>query len=73
MNKYIKKTEDYVKSVLDKDGSGHDWYHIDRVRKIAKEIAKKEKADPLVIELGALLTGRGHTPLWHRKYITRRL
>jgi uncharacterized protein len=55
MNKYIKKTEDYVKSVLEKDGSGHDWYHIDRVRKIAKEIAKKEKVDPLVVELGALL------------------
>jgi len=55
MNKYIKKTEDHVKSVLQKDGSGHDWYHIDRVRKMAKEIAKKEKADPLVVELGALL------------------
>jgi uncharacterized protein len=55
MNKYIKKTEDYVKSVLEKDGSGHDWYHVDRVRKIAKQIAKKEKSDPLVVELGALL------------------
>ncbi len=25
------------------------------------------------VEPGALLTGRGHTPMWHRKYITRRL
>ena len=34
---------------------GHDWSHVDRVRKLALSIGKKEKADMFVIELAALL------------------
>ncbi len=37
------------------EGSGHDWWHIYRVWKNAKHLAKKEKADLFTVELGALL------------------
>lgn len=50
----IKKTEEFVKKTMTGD-PGHDWSHVDRVRKLALYIAKKEKADLLVVELAALL------------------
>jgi len=37
------------------DGTGHDWWHVDRVRKLAVRIARAEGADELVVELAALL------------------
>jgi len=58
MNKkeIIKKTESFVKKHLKGDVTGHDWWHIDRVRKMALRIAKKEKnVDLFVVQLAALL------------------
>jgi len=40
---------------FENDSSGHDWFHIERVWKIAKQIAIKENANVFVVELGALL------------------
>lgn len=37
------------------EGSGHDWWHIERVRKLALHIGKAEGADLVVVELAALL------------------
>ncbi|MBA3064551.1 HD domain-containing protein, partial [Candidatus Woesearchaeota archaeon] len=54
-NEIIKRTADYVKSKLDGEGSGHDWWHIYRVWKTAIEIGKKESADLFVVQLAALL------------------
>ena len=51
----IKKTELFVKETLSKDSTGHDWWHIHRVRNLAKLIARKEGADIFVVELAALL------------------
>lgn len=51
----IEKTATYVKSELKDAEGGHDWWHIERVRKIALSVAKAEPASLLVIELGALL------------------
>lgn len=52
----IAPTEKYVQAILGKDTSGHDWFHIIRVRKLALYIAKSEpNADFLVVELAALL------------------
>jgi len=51
----ISKTEEHIKRVLDGDGTGHDWWHIDRVRKNALAICDKEQADPFIVNLGALL------------------
>ncbi|MBI4124513.1 MAG: HD domain-containing protein [Deltaproteobacteria bacterium] len=38
-----------------KESSGHDWWHIERVWKMARWLAKKEGADLFVVELAALL------------------
>lgn len=51
----LKETETFVKSVLQGDSSGHDWWHIHRVRKLALVIAKSEGADLFLVELAALL------------------
>lgn len=52
----IKLAEQFVKKELEFDPTGHDWWHIDRVRKLAFEIAKTEKsADCFICELSALL------------------
>ncbi|XQY90315.1 HD domain-containing protein [Metabacillus sp. HB246100] len=51
----IYETEKLVFSKLEEEGSGHDWWHIERVRKLSLVIAKEEGADIFVVELAALL------------------
>ena len=51
----IKKTEIFVKETLGEDSTGHDWWHIYRVRNLAKRIARHEGADIFIVELAALL------------------
>ena len=51
----LRKTRGYVKKTLQKEVTGHDWYHIERVVKCAKQIGKLEQADLFVVELAALL------------------
>lgn len=52
----INKTAGYVKKKFEKEGTGHDWWHMYRVWQLSKRIAKKEKnVDMEVIELAALL------------------
>jgi len=51
----ISKTEEYVKEELAGAEAGHNWWHIERVRRNANRIANTENVDPLVIELAALL------------------
>ena len=51
----ITQTITYVKQELADAEGGHDWFHIERVWKSAKAIARTEQADLLVVELGALL------------------
>jgi len=57
MNKkeIINKTVEFVKSTLTKAEGGHDWWHIYRVWKSAKSLAKTENVDIFIVELGALL------------------
>jgi len=52
---HIQHTITYVKQELKNAEGGHDWWHIERVWKTAKHIAKTEQVDLLVVELGALL------------------
>lgn len=54
-NKIIEKTANYAKQKLSGDGSGHDFWHVYRVWKMAIYLAKKEKADLFIVELAALL------------------
>lgn len=51
----IQKTIDFVKSTLADAEGGHDWWHIYRVWKTAKNIAQFEDVDLFIVELGALL------------------
>lgn len=53
--KIIEATIDFVKKTLTNAEGGHDWWHIYRVWKTAKEISKTERVDPFIVELGALL------------------
>ncbi len=51
----LERTEDYVRSRLAADSSGHDWFHIDRVRRNALLVGRGEKVDLYIVELAALL------------------
>jgi len=51
----IELAETFVKEQLAGDSSGHDWWHIHRVRNLAVRIAKAEGADLFVCEMAALL------------------
>jgi len=51
----LKATENFVKSVLEGDSSGHDWWHIFRVKNLALRIAQAEGADLFLVEISALL------------------
>lgn len=52
---YISKTIAFVKEQLNGAEAGHDWFHTERVWKIAKKISEKEGGNLLVVELAALL------------------
>ncbi|MEN8155921.1 MAG: HD domain-containing protein [Bacteroidota bacterium] len=53
---FIQKTITYVKETLAGAEGGHNWFHIERVRKLARYIREKEgKGDQEVIDLAALL------------------
>lgn len=41
----IEKTKKFVKNKLYGEGSGHDWFHIERVYNLAKYLAEKEIAE----------------------------
>ncbi len=52
----INKTIAFVQSKLKEFDGGHDWFHTERVWKLAKSICAKENAgNLLIIELAALL------------------
>jgi uncharacterized protein len=62
MQKEIKYNMDLVRSVEmaskqfhSNDTTGHDWWHVYRVWNLAKQIAQREGANMLVVELAALL------------------
>ena len=52
----IRHTADMVKDRLGGESSGHDWWHVERVRRNALRIgAEEKKADMFVVEISALL------------------
>lgn len=52
----LVQTEEYVKAYLSGVESGHNWWHIYRVRNNAMYIFSIEKkGDPFIIEMGSLL------------------
>lgn len=51
----IEKTIAFVKEKLEGAEAGHDWFHIERVWKLARKIAATETCNLEVVELSALL------------------
>lgn len=51
----LDRIKDYSKVILKDDNSGHDYYHAERVSKIAKRIAEKENANIFLCEVAAFL------------------
>jgi uncharacterized protein len=52
----IKATEEFVRQKMSGIESGHDWWHVNRVRKMAQYINERELiADPFCLEIAALL------------------
>lgn len=51
----IKETIKFVKDKLYGEGSGHDYFHIERVYKTALYLAEHEGADKFIVSLTALL------------------
>ena len=51
----LAAAEEYAREELRHEGSGHDWRHVERVRNLARTIAREEGADLYICELAALL------------------
>ena len=51
----IDKTRQYVRDELQYAEGGHDWFHTERVWRLARYISDREGADSLIVSLGALL------------------
>src|SRR5260221_12738630 len=51
----LREAEAFARAELSDDSSGHDWWHIDRVTRLARRIAREEGADVFLCALAALL------------------
>lgn len=49
----LQHVKQYVREAFAKDGSGHDYYHVERVVNNAKKILQHENADVFLVELAA--------------------
>jgi uncharacterized protein len=48
-------TARFARRELSADSSGHDWWHVERVRNLALELARRESGELYTVELAALL------------------
>jgi uncharacterized protein len=55
MSEIVDQIIPIVKSKFANDSSGHDWYHIDRVFKMATHLQEMEGGDKEIIQIAALL------------------
>ncbi len=51
----VDRVAQHIQSKFSGEGTGHDWHHINRVRRLAKQIAAAEGANPDIAELAALV------------------
>lgn len=61
MNKegILKRTKEFIVKEFSGEETGHDYYHIERVVKVAKKLAEEENADVFMVELAAWLHDLG--------------
>lgn len=55
MQEIIIKTQEYVKSILKNEFTGHDYYHAIRVKNIANKISQTEGGNMFIINIASLL------------------
>lgn len=51
----VDRVAQHIQDKFAGEGSGHDWHHINRVRRLAKQIAAAEGANEELAELAALV------------------
>ncbi|HET6559458.1 MAG TPA: HD domain-containing protein [Prolixibacteraceae bacterium] len=51
----IQQTAQFIETQFATEGSGHDWFHVDRVRRMALRLGQMEGSDPFITEMAALL------------------
>jgi len=54
-NALVDRVAQHIQAKFAGEGSGHDWHHINRVRRLAKRIATAEGANHEIAELAALV------------------
>lgn len=52
---FVRRVETDVRALFEKDASGHDWNHIQRVRELAERISRAEGADARIVDIAALV------------------
>lgn len=50
----IREAERWISSLLEKESTGHDMHHINRVRNVARRIAQEEGVDLFLVDIMAL-------------------
>lgn len=58
-NDILIKAQEYIKETFQKEGTGHDYYHIERVVINSRKILQTEPADSFLVELAAWLHDLG--------------
>jgi uncharacterized protein len=60
MSKLVTRAAAAVRKAMEGEGTGHDWWHVWRVWRLAERVARTEpRADRTVVALGALLHDLG--------------
>ena len=55
MTRWVEQTRLYVRQAMANAEPGHDWWHAERVCRLAMTLARSEAVDALVVQLAALL------------------